>query len=172
MKRWLLLLVCLAASQAWAVNKCVGPTGKVSFQDAPCPGKGETLTVRPAAGASPAQAAGAAAADGAAPMTEAQRLNKLADDSQRERRRRDLLNRIIPGARASLDQHRYQCKETQARLEAQKYKYVQNLYGKTHAAQVSSEMAAAAAACDTRDRELKEQLEAVEQECAALGCGR
>lgn len=39
----------LLCSQAWAVNKCTGADGKVSFQDAPCVGKGEAITVRPAA---------------------------------------------------------------------------------------------------------------------------
>ena len=34
----------------WAINKCTAPDGKVSFQDAPCAGKGETLNVRPATG--------------------------------------------------------------------------------------------------------------------------
>ncbi len=41
------LMVC---APSWAVNKCTGPDGKVSFQDAPCSGKGEALTVRPSGG--------------------------------------------------------------------------------------------------------------------------
>lgn len=40
----------LFCSSAWAVNKCTGPDGAVVFQDAPCAGKGEALTVRPASG--------------------------------------------------------------------------------------------------------------------------
>ncbi|NMM75362.1 hypothetical protein B2J88_20145 [Rhodococcus sp. SRB_17] len=39
-----------AAAPGWAVNKCTGPDGKVSFQDGPCAGKGEKLDVRPASG--------------------------------------------------------------------------------------------------------------------------
>lgn len=39
------------AFPGWAVNKCIGPDGKVAFQDAPCVGKGEKLDVRPASGA-------------------------------------------------------------------------------------------------------------------------
>lgn len=31
-----LAAVLLAASPAWAVNKCTGPDGKVGYQDAPC----------------------------------------------------------------------------------------------------------------------------------------
>jgi hypothetical protein len=44
------------ASPAWAVNKCTGADGKVSFQDAPCDGAGEKVDVRPAMeGATPIQ---------------------------------------------------------------------------------------------------------------------
>jgi hypothetical protein len=45
-----LATVALAVSPAWAVNKCTGPDGQITFQDAPCAGKGEALTVRPASG--------------------------------------------------------------------------------------------------------------------------
>lgn len=58
------LAVCLVAffavlKNAWAVNKCTGPDGKVSFQDAPCAGKGEHIDARPASG--PAHATAPAA---------------------------------------------------------------------------------------------------------------
>lgn len=33
---------------AWAINKCTDAQGKVSFQEAPCPGEGEKIEVRPA----------------------------------------------------------------------------------------------------------------------------
>lgn len=35
---------------AWAVNKCTGSDGKVTFQDALCAGKGERIEVRPNTG--------------------------------------------------------------------------------------------------------------------------
>lgn len=41
----------LAVTPAWAINKCTGADGKVVFQDAACPGKGEKIDVRPASGA-------------------------------------------------------------------------------------------------------------------------
>jgi hypothetical protein len=44
-------LACLAASPVWAINKCT-INGKVVFQDTACPGKGETLVVKPASGRS------------------------------------------------------------------------------------------------------------------------
>ncbi len=54
-------LMVLSAAPAWAVNKCTGPDGKVQFQDAPCAGKGETITVRPASGHANASSAESAA---------------------------------------------------------------------------------------------------------------
>lgn len=171
MKKTLLITITLVGAlctPAWAINKCTGPDGKVVFQDKDCPGQGEKLNVRPAAGAAPSALAVQPGA--APPMTEAQRINKIVDESQRDRRRRDLQTRLLPDARNYLEQHRYQCKETQNALQSQQYRYQQNLYGKTHAAQIASEMAAAAAVCDTRDRELKEQVDTLEKECASLGC--
>ena len=48
------LLVGVAlAGPSWAVNKCVGADGRVSFQDAPCAGAGGAIVVRPASGAAP-----------------------------------------------------------------------------------------------------------------------
>ncbi|WP_342130398.1 DUF4124 domain-containing protein [Hydrogenophaga sp. OTU3427] len=170
MKAGLLCFLCvaLAGPPAWAVNKCTGSDGKVSFQDAPCAGKGGEIEVRPASGAAPVPPV--PQAGDAPPVTEAQRLNKLTEESQKERRRRDLQGRLLPDARNALELHRQRCKQTQERLAAEQYRYVQNLYGKTHAAQIASEKAAAAALCDTRDRELKEQIDALAKECEALGC--
>lgn len=54
-------LLTLIAAPAWAVNKCTGPNGQVTFQDAPCAGKGETLNVRPASGHANASSAESAA---------------------------------------------------------------------------------------------------------------
>ena len=45
-KSYLLLSAALLTSQAWAVNKCTGADGKVSYQEAPCAGNGQTLNVR------------------------------------------------------------------------------------------------------------------------------
>jgi hypothetical protein len=46
---------------AWAVNKCTGADGKVSFQDAPCAaGKAEALNIKASAGTTPAAALPAA----------------------------------------------------------------------------------------------------------------
>ena len=41
------LVTLLLSCNLWAINKCVGPSGQISFQDAPCQGKGEKLSTRP-----------------------------------------------------------------------------------------------------------------------------
>lgn len=173
---WAALL--LAASPAWAINKCTGADGKVAFQDAPCQGKGEVLDVKPASGRGAASVAAVAPTPGASapvratqPVTEAQRIEAQVLASQRERRLRDIETMAVPQATAALDMHRRGCEQEQKDLASNQYRYMQNLYGKTHAAQMASEMAAASARCDTKDRELKEHLEALKSECAALsGC--
>ncbi len=56
---WLVAIV--GAAPSWAVNKCTGADGAVVFQDAPCAGKGEKLTVRPGSGHANASSAASAA---------------------------------------------------------------------------------------------------------------
>ncbi len=163
------------AGSAHAVNKCSGADGKVVFQDAPCAGKGQQIEVKPASGAgvpglaSTAPKTASAPAVGAA-STEAQRLEGLVAASQRARRAQDLRDRLLPEVEVARSRHRIGCEQKQKDLASQQYAYVQNMYGKTHAAQIASEMAATAASCETKDRELKEALDALLQECGFLKC--
>jgi hypothetical protein len=162
-------LLTISVPPALAVNKCTGPDGAVVFQDAPCEGKGEAIYVRPASGN--AKVAPVRSGD-TPPKSVAQRIEEQVAASQRERRLRDLSEREVPGALNAIYAHMQACKEEQARLEAAKHVYVQNLYGKTDAAQRASEQAAAAGRCDTKDRELRARHEALRLECARLGgCG-
>ena len=50
------------SAPAWAVNKCTGADGKLTFQDAPCADKGEKIEVRPASGHASLKAQGEAQA--------------------------------------------------------------------------------------------------------------
>ena len=165
------VILASLCAPSWAINKCTGADGRVVFQDAACAGKGEQLNVRPASGDSTAPQATSSPVQNSAnkPPSESQRLEGLIADSQRDRRKRELQERLVPYAQADIANHKASCKETQAKLEQSQYAYVQNLYGKTHAAQKASEMAAAAALCDTKDRELKENLDTLRKECTAVG---
>lgn len=60
MKAVAALAAALAMPCAWAINKCI-IDGQVVFQDTACPGKGETLVVRPASGHAQPLASDAAA---------------------------------------------------------------------------------------------------------------
>jgi Domain of unknown function (DUF4124) len=73
----------LAAAPAHAVNKCTGPDGKVSFQDAPCEGKGEAVKVRPASGAPSPQAAAGAAVKASAELAEINRRSGIREAIER-----------------------------------------------------------------------------------------
>ena len=177
------LLVC---APAWAqVYKCRAADGRMVFQQAPCAGGGGQVDVRPASGpgaaAAGSAAAGAAAAGvaGAAAggqpqgqaMTEAQRIEARTQASLQQRRRRELQEFVVPGARSAIESHRQACRQRLAVLRDEQYRYVQNLYGKTHAAQKASEMAAEASQCEMKERELGAALERALQECRALqGC--
>lgn len=167
----LLAIACLSSTPAWSINKCT-IDGRTVFQDAPCPGKGEALNVRPAAGNARAPSTPNTTTDGASPskqLTEAQRIEANVATSQKERRLRDLEQREVPGADAAIHAHLQACKEEQERFEVSKRMYVQNLYGKTDAAQKASEQAAAAARCDTKDRDLRERAATLRAECQQIG---
>lgn len=158
-----LLVVC---AQALAVNKCTSADGKVSFQDAPCMGgKSEFTGAKSSSGIAP-QTNNATPSK---PQSEAQRLEAQVDASVKERRLYDLENVNYPVSMKLLEQHRRDCESEQVRLKAGQFAYVQNLYGKTHAAQIASEMAAASARCDLKDRQLKEQVDSVRAECLKFG---
>ena len=159
------LLLCLVASAvagvagAQNIYRC-GNT----FSQAPC-GPGAVTVSKPIPSAG--QAASARASE---PQSEAQRLERIISNSQRSRRGRELRDSILPLAETALTDHRKKCEQRQAALSSSQYAYKQNLYGKVHAAQIASEMAAEAATCDRRDRELKDNVDLLVKECAELKC--
>jgi len=52
-----LVAICLAVLPAWAVNKCTGPDGVVSYQEEPCAaGKGQELKLQPVPASTPIEA--------------------------------------------------------------------------------------------------------------------
>ena len=132
-----------------------GPNATAISQ--PIPASGRALPSKPVPAAS-------------SEKSEAQRIEGLVANSQRDRRRQDLRERLLPEAEMALTGNRAGCEQKQRDLAAEQYAYRQNLYGKVHASQIASEMAAAAATCDTKDRELKDRLDALAKECAALHC--
>lgn len=184
---------CLAlAAPVWAINKCTGPDGKVSFQDAPCAGsgKGEKVEVRlsssgigtaaPAAGAgapaaSPASgasaaapAAGAASAPAAPAAATAPAPRKEGAFGETWRRKTDLEQRLIREARGALQTHQQRCAAEQRDRAARRTQARTNAVVATSEQAITSEMQAAAAACELRSRELQANVDALEKELREL----
>lgn len=154
---------------AWAVNKCV-IDGQTVFQDAACPGKGEAIKVKPASGTSrPAATEPSGTETAVKPMTEAQRIESKVKQSQDARRKADLESRIVPGIENETARHRGQCDREYQALQAKKSYAKNNLAGATWENSISSEMAALATRCDTRNRDLRDELDRARAECQKLG---
>ncbi len=157
-----LAAVLLAASPVWAVNKCTGPDGKVSFQDAPCAnGRGGKIDVKPASGhgsdASPAN-----------PVPARASMSKEGAFGDSWQRRTFLENRGVAEARAALRSHQQRCVAKQQELAARKSHANDNLAGATWEQSISMEMQAAATMCDSQSRELRAQQDALEKELREL----
>lgn len=155
-------VVCAAMAvplQVWAINKCTGPDGKVTFQEMPCPGKGGAIEVRPASGRAPAPSASAAVA----PATK-----KEGVFGETYRRKLDLESYLITSAQGELRGHLQNCDAQQRALAAKKGSARNNLAGATWEQSISAEMQAAATSCDTKAREIRSRLEGYERELREL----
>lgn len=177
---------CLAlAAPAWAINKCTGPDGKVSFQDAPCAGagKGEKVEVRlsssgigtaaaapaaatPASSASAATPAAGAASAPAAATAPAPRKEGAFGETWR--RKTDLEQRLIREARGTLNAHQQRCAVEQRERAARRTQARTNTAVATSEQALASEMQAATAACEMRSRELQANVDALEKELKEL----
>lgn len=154
-----LALLLLASSPAWAIHKCIGPDGRVSFQDAPCPGQGEQIELPAPNGPLPGATPPAAAPTG-------KKTNIFGEDWQR---RTYLENRGVPEARADIDRHLAQCAAQQKALASQRGAAASNDVAEaTRQQAISAEMQAAATACQTRATDLREELRTLEQELREL----
>lgn len=150
------IALLLAAGQAMAVNKCTGPDGKVTFQDAPCAGKGGAIEVKPASGSTSARPEDSKAL--------VERINASVNASAQARRITELEALLIPRTRDALQKHLNDCARRRQQLEASQYAYQQNLYGKTHAAQVASELVQLSLDCNRTEQSIGYQLSELEAE--------
>lgn len=165
----ILTAAILAAAPAWAINKCTGPDGKTVFQDAPCPGKGEQITVKPASGNAPKATAVTPSDPSATPAsatTPAKKKEGAFGDSWQ--RRTFLENRGVPDAEAAVNAHRLNCEQKQASLRARQGSANNNLAGATYLQSLAAEMQATATMCDVRSRELNANLDSMKKELREL----
>ncbi|EJE51418.1 hypothetical protein PMI14_03927 [Acidovorax sp. CF316] len=192
-RQWFLgTAACLVlAAPAWAINKCTGADGKVSFQDAPCAGsgKGEKVEVRlsssgigtaapaaaapaaatPASGASAAAPAAGAASTPAAPAAATPpAARKEGAFGETWRRKTDLEQRLVREARGALQAHQQRCAADQRDRAARRTQARTGTAVATSEQAIASEMQAAAAACELRSRELQANVDALEKELREL----
>ena len=150
---------------AVAVNKCVSGDGRVSYQEAPCAGRGGAIDVRPASGAAPL---GVDLPDGGASQVK----KKEGAFGARWQRRTFLEHRGVPDAIAEVDATRRACESKMRALEADKLYANNNLAGATYMQSLSAQMQAEAVMCDTRMREVAARRQELEAELRALQAER
>ena len=149
------------AAPAWAIYKCQGADGKVTFQDARCPGQGEEIEVKlPTGPAVPASA----------PAKRAPAAKKEGVFGERWQRRTALETSGVANAQADLEEHRAQCARERAALAEQQAQAVgrRTVAGRLQAQEFAGEMEAAEAACNERTRALEAELGTLEKELHEL----
>lgn len=151
----------LPAAPAWAIYKCLGADGKVTFQDARCPGQGEEIEVKlPTGPAAPASA----------PAKRAPAAKKEGVFGERWQRRTALETSGVANAQADLEEHRAQCAREQAALAEQQEQAQRRrtVAGRLQAQEFAGEMEAAEAACNERTQALEAELRTLEKELNEL----
>ena len=160
--------LCLVGGGAWAINKCVGEDGRISFQDAPCRGAGGAIEVRPASGfARPALVPASAASD-AAPGAAAPAAGKKKLSFEEWDRKTYLENRGIREANADIENHNARCDAMRRKLANEKRSYRDNLTGAVLANSDAKEMEALATECASRLREHTNVRDRMEDELQRL----
>lgn len=140
---------------AWAINKCTDANGKVSFQDAPCPGQGEKIEVKPTT-------------QGATPIQPAPSVTSEGVFGARWQRKNYLETQGIPQAQAELERHLQACAKP-PEVVADAGPLRRSLASGTMFAQERADTAANdKSICHARTQELRQQIKWLEDELAAL----
>lgn len=160
-----IVVVALSASlPAWAINKCVGADGKVSYQAQPCVGAAtKTINIKTPAAASPKPESVPSAAAPAAQSSEQRTLANFA----RDRRIREIKDKIT-GLENDVEQRN---RRMQAEMDALQYKKSfanNNLAGATYQQSLSVEMQAVATRYQAQNDVDFERIKALRTELAGI----
>lgn len=158
-------LICGAAcalalgllNPAWAINKCTGADGKVTFQDAPCTGLGEKIEVKPSAlGVLPAQPPRSAEQEGAFGVS--------------WQRKQHLQSQAIPQARAAMERNQRECATSPdgATAHAGPLRRGNLPEGSQFTQELEAASAKGKVACEARTEELRRQLKVLQTELDGL----
>lgn len=144
---------------AWAVHKCTGADGKVTFQDAPCAGgRGEEIDVRPAMqGATPIAPRASGAQEGAFGPT--------------WQRKHFLQNQGVPQARAAVERQQKECAAQQQQPDAVAHAGPlrrSTLAGTQFAQEREASAGKERAACEAQVQELRDRLKSLQEELEGL----
>jgi hypothetical protein len=172
LKLTLAALLVISAASANAMNRCTQANGNITFQDAPCEGKGTAITAVPASGYSQQPKSIEApqkAAEVFPPKPQTAIAKERLASLQDERIRREKWY-LLNDRRGDLDSQRASCEREQNNLRAAKANSNNNLAGATRDASISSEMAAAATVCDGKLRAIEREISAAERVCNEVKC--
>jgi hypothetical protein len=165
----LAVLLLFTASGANAMNRCTQANGNITFQDAPCEGKGVSFNAAPASGYSQQPKEPQKSVEVSPPKSQTVIAKEQLASLQDERMRREKWF-VLNDRRGDLVGQRNSCEREQRALRESKANSNNNLAGVTRDASISSEMAAAATVCDGKLREIERQLSAAERVCAEIKC--
>lgn len=143
--------VLVLATNAHAINRCIGPNGKAVFQDAPCAGQGGEIEVRPSTGAPP-------------PPPPSNPAAKQKPDSSTELRRIELETYLVKNKRDQVNGANQDCQNQLARLADSKKYASNNLAGAVYESSISSEMQSVATMCQSKTAQLRAELAELERE--------
>lgn len=169
-KTWLVVFgIVLVPLHAQAVNKCIDSTGKVSFTDQPCSGRGETLTVKPASGNAPLSPPTGTVERPEGGSSSASRTEMQLEKLQDERQRREKWLQMRD-AQNTLNQQIAACDAEQNAIRAQTRNSNNNLAGATRNVAITNQMQAAATVCAERIRRAQAALDAEVATCDRIKC--
>lgn len=172
MRYLLATLFLIAAQPSWALYKCVGAGGSVSFQEQPCERAQAQTAIKPLVEAPrPGPANNSTAPQPSSPEDSGGRPS-LQDQSRRaeaERLRFDAQYKLRDKS-AEVQRHREFCDREQRAILANRARANNNLAGAMYEQSIATEAAAAATRCDTRGRDLQAEVEEARRQCAARGC--
>ena len=172
MRYVLAALFMIAAQPSWALYKCVGAGGAVSFQEQPCERAQTQTAIKPLVEAPrPGTGGSSNAMQPSAPDAPGGRLSlqEQSRQAEAERLRFDAQYRLRDKS-AELQRHREFCDREQRAILANRARANNNLAGAMYEQSIATEAAAAATRCDTRGRDLQAEVEEARRQCAARGC--
>lgn len=147
-----------------AINKCIGPDGKISYSDAPCEGRAKRSEVQlqkiPAA--TPNNQRGDANG-----ISSQSREAEMVRVMKKQRRESDI-NHEIAMREANIDRFRRQMETELAALRQKKGTANNNYAGATWEQSISTEMTAVASSYDVKIRMEQERLQSLRADAKAL----